>query len=156
MSKYEYQVTETKSIYVPNCPLCRSSNLEFWNYNRDTSMHGAAAGVKCRECGHEVKVDGNELHMDCGEDCQRAAISKWKYQVERWGKHNSQLPPEIEDLKKELQKISDENNVLKSVIALENYSINISPSDYENGIIDLKTKFLAIIKDFTKNKNCQT
>ena len=156
MSKYEYEVIETKSIDVPNCPLCGSSDLKFWNYSRDCSMHGAAAGVKCRVCGHEVKVDGNELHMDCGEDCQRAAISKWESQVERWGKHNSELPPEIEDLKKKLEKISDENNVLKCVIALENYSTTISITDYENGLLDLKSKFLAIMKEFKENKNGQT
>lgn len=150
MSKYEYQVTETKSIDVPDCPLCGSSDLKFWNYSRDDSMHGAAAGVKCRVCGHEVKVDGNELHMDCGEDCQRAAISKWESQVERFGRHNAEIPPKIEDLQRQLKKIGEENQVLKCVIALEKFCPTISSTDYNDGLIELKSKFVSIMKDFSK------
>ena len=99
MAKYEYEVTETKSIDVPNCPLCKSDDLHFWNYSRDDSMHGAAAGVKCNRCGHEVKVDGNELHLDWGEDCQRAAIREWKSQVAMYGKREPEVPPDVKELK---------------------------------------------------------
>ena len=152
MAKYEYEVTETKSIDVPNCPLCRSDDLKFWNYSRDDSMHGAAAGVKCKRCGHEVKVDGNELHMDWGEDCQRAAIREWKSQVAMYGKREPEVPPDIKKLQAKLAKISEENQILKCVIALENYYPNIGTMDYQHGIADMKAKFLSIMKEFLKGQ----
>lgn len=109
MAKYEYEVTETRSEEVPNCPLCGYDDLKFWNYNRDDSMHGAAAGVKCKRCGHEVKVDGNELHMDWGEDCQQAAIREWKSQVAMYGKREPEVPPDVKELQAKLAKLSEEN-----------------------------------------------
>lgn len=152
MAKYEYEVTETKSIDVPNCPLCKSDDLHFWNYSRDDSMHGAAAGVKCNRCGHEVKVDGNELHLDWGEDCQRAAIREWKSQVAMYGKREPEVPPNVKELKAKLAKISEENQILKCVIALENYYPNIGTMDYQHGTADMKAKFLSIMKEFLKGQ----
>lgn len=152
MAKYEYEVTETRSEEVPNCPLCGSEDLKFWNYSRDDSMHGAAAGVKCKRCGHEVKVDGNELHMDWGEDCQMAAITEWKNQVAMWGKRKPEVPPDVKELQAKLAKLGEENQILKCVIALENYCPSIGPIDYQHGMADMKAKFLSIMAEFLKGQ----
>ena len=152
MAKYEYDVVETRSEEVPNCPLCGSDDLKFWNYSRDDSMHGAAAGVKCKRCGHEVKVDGNELHMDWGEDCQMAAITEWKNQVAMWGKHKPEVPPDIKELQAKLAKLGEENQILKCVIALENYCPSIGTMDYQHGMADMKAKFLSIMEEFLKGQ----
>lgn len=150
MAKYEYDVTETKSVDVPDCPLCGSGDLKFWNYNRDDSMHGAAAGVRCNNCGHEVKVDGNKLHMDWGEDCQWAAIREWKSQVAMYGKRKPEVPPSVARLQKELKELAEENSILKCVIALENYVPHIGTMDYQQGVADMKAKYIEIMKKFLK------
>lgn len=150
MAKYEYEVTETKSEEVPNCPLCGYDDLQFWNYSRDESMHGAAAGVKCKRCGHEVKVDGNELHIDRGEDCQLEAIDEWKYQVARWGKNKPEVQPDVKDLQKRLAAALEENKVLKSVIALEHLDVKLECADYRTGFDDIKRKFFKIMDEYCK------
>ena len=94
-------------------------------------MHGAAAGVKCKQCGHEVKVDGNELQLDSGRDCQFAAINKWKYQADLWGKKKVEVPPDVSDLQKKLAAALEENQILKTVIALENFYPRIERYDTE-------------------------
>lgn len=149
MARYEYEETVSRSIEVPGCPLCGSEDLKFWNYSRDESMHGAAAGVKCKRCGHEVKVDGNELHMDRGEDCQREAIDEWKYQVAMYGKREPEVPPDVAELQKKLAAVLEENQILKSVIALENFSTRIEMHDYRSGLDDLKRKFFNIMDKFS-------
>lgn len=152
MAKYEYEETVSRSIEVPGCPLCGSEDLKFWNYNRDCSMHGAAAGVKCKRCGHEVKVDGNELHMDWGEDCQREAIEEWKYQVARWGKNKPEVKPDVKKLEKQLKALEAENAVLKTVISLEGFTPQMVYADYEAGIADLKKKFFDIMAKFKESR----
>ncbi len=154
MAKYEYEVTETRSEEVPNCPLCGYDDLKFWNYNRDESMHGAAAGVKCKRCGHEVKVDGNELHMDWGEDCQREAIAEWTYQVTRWGKNKPEVQLDVKDLQKKLAAALEENQILKTVIALEHLNTRIEMHDYRTGFDDIKRKFFNIMDKFNEKTNC--
>lgn len=148
MAKYEYEVKETKDVEVPGCPLCGSEDLKFWSYSRDCSMHGAAAGVKCKNCGHEVKVDGNELHMDWGEDCQMAAIEEWKWQVSRYGKRPSAA--DIAKIKEKLKRLEEENEVLKFVITYEGFKPEFSGMDYDAGTAKMKAKFLNIIEQYLR------
>lgn len=84
MAKFEYEVSETRSVDVPGCPLCGSEDLKFWNCNRDDAR-SAAAYVRCKNCGHEVKADGYKLHLDWGVDCQLEAIREWKSQASMYG-----------------------------------------------------------------------
>lgn len=154
MAKYEYEETVSRSVEVPGCPLCGSEDLKFWNYSRDESMHGAAAGVKCKRCGHEVKVDGNELHMDWGEDCQRTAIEEWKFQVSAYGKNRHADQPDVKKLEERVKELEEENAVLKAVISLEDF---IPSMDYESGIAGLKKKFFDIMAKFKeKPAKCWT
>lgn len=152
MAKYEYEETVFRSIEVPGCPLCGYDGLHFWNYSRDCSMHGAAAGVKCKRCGHEVKVDGNELHLDWGEDCQRAAIEEWKYQVNAYGKNRHADQPDVKKLEERVKELEEENEILKTVIFLEDFTPQMVYADYEAGIADLKKKFFDIMAKFKENR----
>lgn len=72
-------MSEAPVLTVNPCPLCKSGHTETWSYNRDCSMHGAAGGVKCKVCGHSVKVKGDDRD-DTGRSCLNAAIMQWNGQ----------------------------------------------------------------------------
>ena len=124
MSTYKYYQKVENKVDVSPCPCCGHEDLDFYDYDRDESMHGAGAHVKCRNCGHKVFVDGNEIQSDSGRICQLLAIDEWNSQYRMYRN------PDVEALKKELAEARHENSVLKTTILMNGYDItdcNFSP-----------------------------
>ena len=125
MSSYKYYKTVEEKVDVSPCPCCGHEDLKFYNFNRDDSMHGAGAGVVCNNCGHKVKVDGNEIESDYGNECQLHAIDRWNMQYRMYGN------PEVNSLKKRLSEVEHENGVLKHVLSIHRFDITVNPWDSE-------------------------
>ena len=68
-----------------------------------------------------------------------------------YGKRKPEVPPSVAKLQKELKELAEENSILKSVIALENFCPRIEMHDYRSGLDDLKRKFFNIMDKFKEN-----
>ena len=73
---YEYTEEVKREREVKPCPCCGSEDLYFWNEDRDESMHWSSALVKCRNCGHMVRIDGNDVKdpVGSGRYCQPSLV----------------------------------------------------------------------------------
>lgn len=143
MSTYKYYQKVENKVDVSPCPCCGHEDLNFYDYNRDESMHGAGAYVKCKNCGHEVFVDGNKIQSDSGRICQLRVIDEWNSQ------YNLYRNPDADALKKELSEVRHENNILKSVIFLNRINITdyFNPWDSKEKM-ELYDEFAEIMKKF--------
>jgi hypothetical protein len=143
MNYYKYYETVEEKVYVSPCPCCGREDTRFYNFNRDDSVHGAGARVVCNNCGHEVKVDGNEIGSDNGLECQLRAIDMWNSQYRLYRN------PDVDALKKELAEARHENSVLKTTILMNGYDItdcNFSPWNTEK--MKLYNEFTKIMRSF--------
>lgn len=143
MSAYKYYQKVEEKVDVSPCPCCGHEDLKFYDWDRDDSMHGAGAGVVCNNCGHEVKVDGNEIESDDGNVCQLRAIDMWNSQYKLYRN------PDVDALKKDLAEARHENSVLKSAILMNRFDItdcNFNPWDTEK--MKLYNEFTKIMKNF--------
>lgn len=144
MSTYKYYNTVENKVDVSPCPCCGYEDLDFYDYDRDESMHGAGAHVKCKNCGHKVFVDGKEIQSDSGRTCQLYAIDEWNSQYRLYRN------PDVDALKKELSEVRRENDILKSVIFLNGINITdcyFDPWDSKEKM-ELYDEFAEIMKKF--------
>ena len=142
MSTYKYYKTVENKVDVSPCPCCGYEDLDFYDYDRDESMHGAGAHVKCKNCGHKVFADGKKIQSDSGRICQLRAIDEWNSQYRLYRN------PDVDALEKELAKVKDENNVLKTVMLLENFNLTYSISIDEPEKAELYNRFSKILREF--------
>ena len=146
MSSYKYQETVEKEVEVAPCPCCNHDDIRFSNCDRDESMYGAEAKMRCENCGHEVKVDGNSIQCDSGKKCQLVAIDRWNAQYKQYGKPRPTIPPDIEAIQKELELVKEENITLKTVIALED--MKVVPPGPASSQQEMYIRFKKIMDEF--------
>ena len=142
MSTYKYYQNVEKKVDVSPCPCCGHEDLKFYNWDRDESMHGAEAGVVCKNCGHKVYITGGKIKSDSGNVCQIYAINVWN------GQYKLYRNPDVVALEKELAKVKDENNVLKKVMLMENFNSTYSISIDEPEKVELYSRFSKIMREF--------
>jgi len=142
MSTYKYYKTVEKTVDVSPCPCCGHEDLEFYDDDGDWSVHHAEAEVVCKNCGHKVSIKGNEIQSESGRTCQFRAIDKWNSQYKMYRN------PDVDALEKELAKVKAENNVLKTVMLMENFNLTYSISIDEPEKAELYNRFSKILREF--------
>lgn len=161
---YEYTEEVKREREVKPCPCCGSEDLYFWNEDRDESMHWSSALVKCRNCGHMVRIDGNDVKdpVGSGRYCQMRAIDEWNSQYERFGKRNEPIDSCVEDIRKEVEALREENYVLKQVALLEDFRPKVIRPEVTYGgflfdappeRIELIGKWYEIMSKFREEKH---
>jgi len=145
--KYEYTEEVKCEREVKPCPCCGSEDLYFWSDDRDDSMHWSSALVKCRNCGHKVRIDGNDVKdpVGSGRNCQMRAIDEWNSQYERFGKRNEPIDLCVEDLRKEIEALREENRVLKLVAFLEDFRPEVNHGGFLNLALDAPPERIELI-----------
>lgn len=145
---YKYYEKVEKEIHVDPCPCCGSDKLSFWEQDRDDSMHWSFAHVKCSKCGHKLEIDGKKINdmKGSGRACLIHAIQAWNSQYARYRN------PEADALKNELEKVKSENDILKSVILMNDLYPICPFVGTSTEIAELNNKFLAIMDEYKKSR----